>query len=419
MEKFTYIPRDKLSELPKEAGVYVFSSNKAQDKQVLYIGKAGNIRERVKNHFQQPSFRDNLFINQVIKIGYFKTYSEIKALILEAELIKKYQPKYNVIWKDNKNYFFVEITKEDFPRVFITHQPIKKSPGGAKYVGPFVEGTSLKRALTYLRRAFPFYTAKKHPKGSCLWCGLNLCPGPDPDKKEYRKNINNLVRVLEGKSQKVLRGLKKEMEKEAKEENFEKAAGIRNRVWALERVLSHARVFEAPLSENNWQEIQGIIKKIFGIKKDVLRMEAYDISNIQGKEATGSMVHFKNGFPDKNFYRKFKIKIQGKPNDTAMLKEVLKRRLKHEEWPYPELILIDGGKGQLNSAKEALKEENIEIPLISLAKRRNEIFSQNKKKPILAKTLPREIFNLILFIRDEAHRFAISYHKNLRKKVLF
>jgi len=391
MEKFKFLKKSNLSRLPTTVGVYAFKKGA----KFFYVGKAANIKERVKQH------KDLLGLAK--EIGYIKTNSEIEALILEAKLIKKIQPKYNVLWRDDKNYFYVAITKEDFPRVIITHQlKIKNCKLKIDFIGPFIEGTSLKRALTYLRRTFPYYTSKSHPKGSCLWCHLKLCPGPDPVKPEYQKNIKSLIFVLKGNSRKVLNDLKRRMKKSSLLREYEKAAKIRDKITSLERVIDP-------------QQIPG-------------RAEAYDVSNIQGEEAAGSMVTFINGRPAKNFYRKFKIKISGKPNDVAMIKEILSRRLKHAEWPYPDLILIDGGKAQLNAALRAInlakpsyrlglaKFGNIRI--MSIAKKKNELFIEGRKKPVLLKTLPREMFNLILQLRDEAHRFAISYHRKLRKKRL-
>jgi len=341
--EFKYLPKDKISHLPETAGVYAFLSRRSfneggeERKEFLYIGKAANIRKRAKDHFQRPSYRDKFFINQVSKIGHIKTNSQIKALTLEAELIKKYQPKYNIAWRDDKNYFYIGITKESFPRIFITHQ--KKSK--INYLGPFVSGRKLKQALKELRKIYPFRTCKTLPRKPCLWYHLGQCPAP---------------------------------------------------------CLFKSR-----------------------------RIEAYDISDIQGKDATGSMVTFINGKPDKNFYRRFKIhpvksasrsfnrvKLSDKPNDIAMLKQVLSRRFNHPEWGLPDSILIDGGKAQLNAALSITK-----IPAMALAKRKNELHMKNLEKPILLKTLPREVFNLILQLRDEAHRFARKYHHKLREIDLF
>ena len=409
MEKFKFLPKDRLQRLPKNPGVYALKNGG----KFLYIGKAFNIKGRVKNHFSKPAYRDNLFLNQVQKVGFLKTDSEIEALLLEAKLIKKYQPKYNILWRDDKNFFHVGITKETFPRVFLTHQPKPK----ATYLGPFVEGRPIKQTLRLLRKVFPYYTVKNHAKTPCLYCQINLCPGPHPDIKEYKKNIKNLVSVLKGKKKSVLQKLKKEMRSASWLQDFEKAAQMRDQISSLERVFSHATIFEE-IREDDWRKTQKIFQGLLKIKREISRIEAYDISNIQGKQATGSMITFIKGAPNKNFYRKFKIRIEEKPNDIAMIKETLSRRLKHPEWPFPDVILIDGGKAQLNAAQLTITNHQLPIPVIALAKKKNELYLEDRKKPILLKTLPREIFNLILRLRDEAHRFAIIYHRKLRKKAL-
>lgn len=321
--KFKYLSKNKISQLPKTSGIYSFKKGR----EFLYIGKAANIKERVENHFRRPVYRDKFFINQVSRVGYINTNSEIKALILEAKLIKKYQPKYNVVWRDDKNYFYIGITREPFPRLFITHQPKQISNlqvPASNFIGPFVNGRKLKQTLKELRKIYPFRTCRALPKKPCFWYHLGQCPAP---------------------------------------------------------CLFKSR-----------------------------RIEAYDVSNIQGKDATGSMVTFINGKPDKNFYRRFKIKPSNKPNDIAMLKQVLSRRFNHPEWGLPDFILIDGGKAQLNAALSVTK-----IPAMALAKRRNELYMKNLEKPILLKNLSREVFNLILQLRDEAHRFARKYHHKLRE----
>src|SRR4030043_380713 len=420
MEKFKFLKKYKISKLPKISGVYAFK----KDGKFLYIGKATDIKKRVKNHFSRPGFRGSLFINEAEKIGYLRTNSEIEALILEANLIKKHQPKYNVLWKDDKNYFFVAITKENFPRIFVTHQiklklKIRSWKSRIEFIGPFVEGSALKKTLKILRKIFPYYTLKKHPKNLCLWCQLNLCPGPNPNFQEYKKNINSLIAVLKGKKQAVLKGLKKEMKRTSALEKFERAAKIRDQIRILERIFAPAKIFEEesiPLNlKKYWSKTEKILKNLFKTNKRIFRIEAYDVSNIQGKEATGSMVVFIKGLPNKNFYRKFKIKTIDKPNDIAMIKEIIKRRLKHSEWPFADLILIDGGKAQFNAARSVINDQGITIPVIALAKRNNKLYLENRKNPILLENLQREIFNLILRIRDEAHRFAISYHRKLRR----
>ena len=453
--KFRFKFKEKVKQLPNGPGVYCL-----KDKEILYIGKASNLRERVKNHFQsafakasaRQATRDNLFIDKVTRVGYFKTDSEIGALVLEANLIKKYQPKYNVIWKDDKNYFFVGITKESFPQIFWTHQTKLKTKNyklktknyklKTNYVGPFVDGKALKQTLKILRKVFPYRSCRVLPKRSCLWYHLERCPAPcliktqfeekilfDRIKRECQKNAENVFKIFQGKKTQVLKNLKKEMKEAAKIQNFERAAKIRDQILAFEKVLEHTKIFneiESYVIKKPWQNYyvwrknSEKLKKVLGIEKIISRVEAYDVSNIQGQMATGSMVTFINGKPDKNFYRRFKIKIEGKPNDIAMLKETLNRRLNHPEWGMPDLILIDGGRAQLNIACQCLiPGVKQKIKVMALAKKENKLFIENQKEPILLKDLPREIFNLILQLRDEAHRFAISYHKKLREKDLF
>jgi len=464
MKKFKFIKRDGIFRLPKTPGVYAFK----KDARLLYIGKATNIGERVKNHFHPVKYREAVILpkaklfNRVKQIGYIKTNSEIEALILEANLIKKYQPKYNVVWRDDKNFFFVGITREDFPQVFWTHQP--KSISNFKFqisnfIGPFVDGKALKQTLKVLRKVFPYRSCKNLPKTTtppppsrlwraprpCLWYQLSRCPAPclmeanvakeinfeKKLKKECQNNAKNLMRILQGGKIQVLKNLKKEMREASKIQEFEKAAKIRNQITALEKVLAHAKIFDWLGEEylltrswpnyQVWKDVEEKLRKVLKTKKEISRIEAYDVSNIHGKMATGSMATFINGKPDKNFYRRFKIRIAGKPNDVAMIKEILSRRFGHQEWELPNLILIDGGKPQLNVAVNSKSQipNSKKIRVIAIAKKKNELYIESQKKPILLKSLPREIFNLILQLRDEAHRFATSYHKKLRERALF
>ena len=426
MNKFKFLNKSKLNDLPKTSGVYCFTEKKAETRSpLIYIGKAANIRDRVKNHFQQPNYRDNLFINKITRIGFFKTNSEIEALILEAKLIKKYQPKYNVMWRDDKNYFYIAIAQNEqkIPYVFITHQPEKsRRPTSTQFIGPFVEGTALKKTLRFLRRVFPFYTTKRHPKVKCTWCHLDLCPGPDPDLTEYKKNIKKLILILQGKRKAVLNSLKKEMKQLAKEKKFEQAGKTRDKIYALAQIMAHTYVING---QTGGVPDSAQLQSLIGAKNPIFRIECYDVSNIQGKQATGSMVSAQGGpasgwVLDRNSYRKFKIRIEDTPNDIAMLKETLQRRFNHAEWKYPEIILIDGGKAQLNIAIRAKNEklETKDIKIISIAKGRQELFIEDRKDPILLKVLPQNIYNLIKRLDDEAHRFAITYHKKLRKKNL-
>lgn len=418
---FKFLSVKNLDILPKGTGVYCLKKGK----EILYIGKAKNIRERVKNHFQNPSWKERDFLKEVEKIGYLITDSEIEALILEAKLIKKYQPKLNILWRDDKNYFFVAKTKEDFPRIFITHQPKEKAK---EYIGPFVDGKSLKIALRFLRKVFPFRSCALLPKKPCFWYQLGYCLGPclvknkndllyNHLKKLSQRNAKKIFSFFRGGGNKILKNLEKEMQKKAEKLQFEEAEIIRDQWKSLKRVIEQAKVLEEE-KKNNWQKTEGYLRKFLKIKKKIERIEAYDVSNIRGKEATGSMIVFLEGKPAKNFYRRFKIKLEDKPNDLAMLKEVLMRRLNHREWPLPQIVLIDGGRGQLKIAEEVFSKRKNRIKILALAKKENKIFIAEEKKAYFLKDLPREIFNLFLQLRDEAHRFAISYHRKLREKEL-
>jgi len=414
--KFIYLPKEKVAEIPKTPGVYSFWS---QNKNLLYIGKAGNLRNRAKTHFAQPNYRDNLFIEQVKKIGYIKTDSEIEALLLESALIKELSPKYNVMWKDGKNYFFILITKESFPRVVVTHQ--KQMEG--TYIGPFVDGKAVKHVLRSLRKAFPYYT-KKHEKKLCQYCHLGLCPGPEPNREEYKKNIKNLTAILRGKRISVLKTLRNHMWQASKDQDFEQAGKLRDQLEHIEIIFSHAKIFRPDHEKAlvHWTATEKDLQKIFKTKKRISRIEAYDISNTQGKESTSSMPVFIHGMPAKDQYRKFKIRNTGSPNDFAMLHETITRRLRHTEWPYPDIMIIDGGKGQLSSMLRAIRECNTkqanQILVAAIAKKNNELFFPGNPAPLFLKDTPQSVFNLILHIRDEAHRFAITYHRKLRKKQL-
>ncbi len=447
MNKFKFISKKKFENLPKVPGVYAFKKGV----KLLYIGKAANLKERTKQHKE--------LLSLTTKLGYVKTNSEIEALILEANLIKKYKPKYNIIWRDDKNYFFVAKTVEDFPRIFWTHQRKLKTKNlklKAEFIGPFVDGTALKATLKILRKIFPYRSCNKIPNHPCLWYQLDRCPAPcllksktaqqipmleSKIKQEDQRNTKNLIKILQGKKTKVLKDFKKEMKKFSGVQGFEKAAKIRDQIQVFEKVISHSKIFPEAVGikyrqkeyrqKEKWKTIQKTLQKILKLKYRISRIEAYDVSNIQGQEATGSMVTFINGKPEKSQYRKFKIRIAGKPNDVVMLKEILHRRINHPEWGWPDLILIDGGKAQLNAALK-IKDLRLqpthhilpplvgplkikEIKFVSLAKKKNELFIEGRKQPILLKKLPREIFNLILQLRDEAHRFAISYHRKLRE----
>jgi excinuclease ABC subunit C len=397
-------------------GVYILKNKTGK---IIYIGKSTDIKQRIKTHLKSSSFAGEIY-----KTDYIETQNEAEALIRESELIKKYKPRYNILLRDDKQYFYVTFTREKLPKLLVTHQPEKSLVIGhwslVGYAGPFTDGKSLKLVLKYLRKAFPYYT-EKHGRLPCSYCHIGLCPGPNPDILEYKKNITKIKQILNGKKPRVISTLRKEMTGFAENLEFEKAAKARNQISALENIFSHGTFFDYPLpptAVGGLPLLKGEInplltKEGLGVVKS---LEAYDISNIQGREPVASMIRFDNGKPNKSLYRKFRIRLPEKPNDTAMIREVIRRRLAHPEWPYPDLFLIDGGRGQLNAALRQCQMSNVKCQLASLAKRFNELYIPNRKRPIPLNELPERTKNLLMHARDEAHRFAISYHRKLHRK---
>ena len=397
------------SMLPAKPGVYLLKNKQGR---IIYIGKSVNIKNRVKTHFKARPVERILqpFTAETASVDYIITANEPEALIKESELIKKHKPRYNIMLRDDKQYFYVVFSQDKLPVLSITHRP----PRNCGAAGPFTDGKSLKIVLRYLRKAFPYYT-QKHRKLPCSYCQIGLCPGPPPKEalgearpdrgrggnpfiKEYRKNIAKIKDVLNSKRPRVLSALKKAMTQYAKNLNFEKAAKARDQIKALENVFAHYRSYETYKTCMTYVTYKSL--------------EAYDISNIQGREPVASMIRFDNGKPNKSMYRRFSIRLPERPDDYAMIREAIKRRLAHPEWPYPDVFLIDGGRGQLNAAIQA----GAKGVVIALAKRFNELYIPGRKNPIPLSELPEQTKNLLMHARDEAHRFAISYHRQLHRR---
>jgi len=457
-----------LDKLPQSPGIYLFTSKEGQ---IIYIGKAINLRERVKAYFTLKGLggKTKTLVSEIDKVDHIKVESEFEALLLEAALIKKIQPKYNTRLRDDKSPLYIKITTADsFPKVLTVR---RENDGRSSYFGPFPSARTTREVLRFLRRIFPFCQQKKISQRACFYSHLGLCcpcpskiqdlrtiPGIErkkfrelalakrecvsPEilktkankakeyerlKKIYRQNIFRLKRVLEGKSKQVLKNLTKEMEQVAKEENFEEAAMLRDKIEKLNYLtqerMSTSLYLANPeiLEEKRGEELKELTKALKQVKpvRTVRRIEAYDVSNIQGRQATGSMVVFVNGEAEKDSYRRFRIKLGQEPNDVGMIKEVLERRFNHPEWEYPDLILIDGGKGQVSAALTTLKEKRLKIPVIGLAKRLEEVIRiENGEWKMEKLEDSSRALNLLKRIRDEAHRFALSYHRKLRLKAL-
>lgn len=513
--------------LPKKPGVYIMRD--AND-EIIYIGKAKNLISRVRSYFREKLDRPKtqILMSHFDSLEYIVTNSEKEALILEATLIKKHRPRYNVQLKDDKRYPYVKITNEKYPRLIITRNITKNGI----YYGPFTDVTSVKKTVKFLKSLFKIRTCR-NMDGPCLNSQIDLCYAPcsgEISKEEYDEIINKIDLFFQGKYSVIVKNLKKEMAEAAENEQFEKAAVLRDQITSIEEIMekqfvdlvdddldqdviaiapndNEVVVIIMPIRngkivgrddflmsgsqyESNSEILFAFIQQYYGFNRHIpkqillnepiddtelleewlsdlrgnkvyikvpmkgvkLRLvnmaqknaeiikhqkkamenslielkkylkldklpriiEGYDISNISGKFAVGSKVSFKDAKPNKKKYKRFKIETPG-PNDFAMMKELLTRRLKmidtDEE---PDLIVIDGGKGQLGMACEVLDELNLaHIPIIGLAKEFEEIYIPNSKRPII---IPKnnKALHLLQQVRDESHRFAITYHRKLR-----
>lgn len=408
--------------LPTNPGVYFFEDKLGN---VIYIGKAKNLKKRVASYFTSRGKLGSKTLSLVLEIAKVKTIkveSEIESLLLEANFIQKYMPKYNVKFADSKAYPLIRIKiKDKYPKVLIARKVEDKK---SIYFGPYPDVGAMKLVLKIARRIFPYQSVLNHPKKICLYNHLGLCPCPEvTDDKNYKKNIRHLINFLKGDTKKVLKDLENEKKKFVKSEEFEKASDNQKKIDAIKLITSsHYKPLDYVENPNLSSDLRNIeiadLQKILqahGVKLLLPeRIECFDISLISGKYATGSMVVFTNGEKDSSMYRRFKIRYAGKPSDFAMIEEVLRRRLNHKEWELPNLFIVDGGKGQVSVATRALLEKKINVPVIGLAKREEIIVTSNLEEIKLPKD--SKVLHLLQRIRDEAHRFAITYHRKLRSK---
>src|SRR3990167_524787 len=405
-----------LDNLPQNSGVYIFKDSKNKP---IYVGKALNIKKRVKDHFSSNigTPKENRMLEKIDAVESIRIDSEIEALILEANLIKKYKPTFNAQLKDDKDYLYIKITRDPYPKVLTARKKDLKNT--TIFFGPFPSASKVRTTLKILRKIFHFTSCRPNRKRACLYYHLGLCPGVCIgliSQKDYQKNIKGVIYLLEGRRSKLIGILENEVRKFVKRLEFEKAKEAQRKIEALNYITQPIRMLEYPeidVEELRQREL-GELVNILNLTKKPIRIECYDISNFSGKQATGSMAVFTRGFADPSQYRRFKIKFVKGPNDTAMISEVLERRFKND-WKMPDLILIDGGKGQLSAALKVVGDFNLSLPVISLAKRLEEVYLTGKEKPL---RLPRGSVALKLLqrIRDEAHRFAVTYHRKLRSK---
>ena len=429
--KIQYLQKKKLPDAP---GVYFFLNRK---KKILYIGKATSLKDRVKSYFTNDlhQTRGALIVKMVMEassIDYKETASVLEALLLEADLIKKFKPEYNTKEKDDKSFLCVALTKEDFPQVITIRkkdlgdiasgdffrssgrdawlrqhpQPDAQKISAGSIYGPYTNGLQLKEALKIIRKIFPYRDAKckLNSKRPCFNYSIGLCPGTcigAIDKHCYATRIRRIKLFLSGNIKKLVADLEKDMRALAKEQKFEAAKILRDKIYALTHIQDVALIKDDSLRANKLTSSQA-----------VFRIESYDIAHMGGKNMVGVMTVVTDRILDKSSYRKFKIEGFDSSNDVGALKEVLTRRLSHAEWPLPSLIVVDGGVAQLNIAKLIIENLGLSIPVVSVVKD-----ERHQPKDVLGdQTLAIKHRKDVLLSNAEAHRFAISYHKKLRRK---
>lgn len=463
----------KLRSLPITPGVYF---HKSITDEVIYVGKAANLRNRVRQYFQKSRVRDpktDALVAEITDTEWIEVETELDALFLESEMIKRYMPRYNVLLRDDKSQLFVRIPmKEPYPAVTFTRQP---ADDGATYFGPYYNGWAIKKALRYLRKVFPYSVHERMPNTLCLQYHLGLCPGVEAQKttsEEYKKTLKKLSRYLSGERKALITELERDMKTLSAEHKYEEAAMLRNKLRDLKQLSQQIIFSDREFMDISKDQALSGLQQLLSLPHAPKRIEGYDISHMSGTNNVASMVVATNGLADKSQYRKFKMQLPGN-NDFAHMNETMRRRFsdKHADWPRPDLLLIDGGKGQLGAALDVLDERGVKIPAIGLAKRDEQIVIHLSRSHVavdaatveawaahknladdpgsmpidgfaleskyvqqyvddgarpgieqsddfLLITLPKQshIVKLLQRIRNESHRFAVSYHTNLKRR---
>ncbi len=435
MHVFMKIEEIKKLNIPQNPGCYKFLDAKSE---IIYIGKAINLRSRVFSYWAKSANHSSAkfsMLKKIKKIEWIETDSEIEALLLEANLIKKHKPQYNVVMRDDKRYVYIKVSiEEKWPRIFMTRSIDRQG----KYFGPFTSTEAVRETIKVIRKIWPFRSCRNMPKKTCLYYRIGKCPGVCEEKiseKEYGVIVKQIVLFLDGKKKSIIRSIEKRIQNlESRIENMEKNFNeffdlekdtlfLKKQLINLDHVVRNSNILS--LVDKYANDVVELAK-ILGLEKVPERIEGYDISNIFGQAAVGSMVVFDGGEANKSEYKKFKIKVLENRGDVHMLREVLERRFVHDDWLIPDLIVVDGGKAQLNVALSVLKKYKLDILAIGVSKGEglrsaaapDKVFFPNEKKP-LELPLASPALHIIKRVRDEAHRFAIKYHRQLRSKKMF
>lgn len=412
---------NKLKTLPAAPGVYF---HKDLNGEVIYVGKAAVLKNRVRQYFHhtQKDPKTEALVREIADTDWIVVDTEMDALFLESEMIKRYMPKWNILLRDDKTVSYVRIDmKSEVPYVSFTRTP---QDDKATYIGPFYGKTAVAQALRILRKVFPYYD-KPYDGKKTLNTDLGLTPGIEVGRttpQEYKKNLRKLRLYLEGGRHKLISEIEKQMKQAAKAEQFEEAAELRKQLFGLKELQKKIVFSDKEFLDISSDQALVDLQKILNLPNPPRRIEGYDISHQSGTNVVGSMVVFVNGVSDRSEYRKFKLRSQ-RNDDTANLREVIERRLKHAEWDFPELVILDGGIGQVNAVKELLWPHNIAV----IGRDKSGDHTRNAAVNIITpqpdgidRLLPlapnSHVAKLIARIDDEAHRFAITYHTLLKRK---
>ena len=415
----------KLKTLPRTPGVYF---HKSASGEVIYVGKAAVLKNRVRQYFQDSRGRDNktmALVAEIFDTDWIETESEVDALFLESEMIKRYMPRYNVLLRDDKSQMYVRIDmKSDWPTVSFTRNP---ADDGAEYFGPFYNGFALKKALRYLRQIFPYLTHQRRPGQSKLDEDLGLSPKISDGSDAYKAGLRKLISYIKGNRKAIAVELERDMKTAAGLHDFERAASLRNKLSAMQELQRRVMFGDKEFLDISKDKALSDLAKLLGLKNIPVRIEGYDISHMSGRQVVASMVVFTNGASNRAEYRKFKV--GEKNDDTGNMYEVIFRRLGErniKSWGRPDLLLIDGGKGQLSAAIKARDERGIKLPIISIAKREEEIIIHKTGSQIdltRIEELQKSIHQDVAIYEDNdvyvvnlhpTQRNAGSHSKNLR-----
>lgn len=433
----------KLKQLPNEPGVYF---HKDASGQIIYVGKAAVLRNRVRQYFQASRSRDpktEALVAEIADVDWMVVDSELEALFLEAEMIRRYMPRYNILLRDDKAMSYIRIDYDsDYPTVSTTRRPLDD---GARYFGPYFSTLAVRQSLKLLRKIFPFATRRPlGQKRASLHYHLGLDPGLEEGKttlSAYRANLRKLMAVIQGRRAKIISELERDMKRAARRQDFEAAARVRNQLFALKGLDKQVIFSDKEFWDISKDHALNELVNMLSLPQYPRRIEGYDISHMSGTDVVASMVVFTNGVSDKAEYRKFKTKINHN-NDFYNMNETIKRRLSDKNikaWGKPDLVLIDGGKGQLGAALEAREEQGQKkIPFIGLAKREEQVVIHKELSGVTLNMLSIQklggfvsesddfvlvnlphntnLVKLLQRIRDESHRFAVSYHSVLKVK---